>query len=137
MDEAEAHARLEASRVGRLATVRGDGRPHIVPITFAVAGGRLVTMVDHKPKTTDRLQRIDNVEATGVASVLVDHYSEDWSELWWVRVDGPARVVRDGRERTAASDALATKYPIYEEHPPRGPAIVIDIERITSWASRA
>ena len=93
--------RLAQARVGRLATVTADGRPHVVPVCFALAGGRIYTAVDAKPKSTRALQRLDNVRATGRASLLVDHYEEDWSQLWWVRVDGPAEVI----DSSAALDA--------------------------------
>jgi PPOX class probable F420-dependent enzyme len=123
-------ARLAAARVGRLATVSAAGRPHVVPVCFALHDGRIVTAVDAKPKTTRALARLDNVRATGRASLLVDHYEEDWSALWWVRVDGSAEVVVDD---DAAIDALAGKYPQYRAARPAGPVIAIAPERWRSW----
>ena len=125
--------RLAAARVGRLATVTADGRPHVVPVCFALAGGRIYTAVDAKPKTTRALARLDNVRATGRASLLVDHYEEDWSRLWWVRVDGPAEVI----ESEAAVDALAAKYAQYRSARPAGPVIAITPERWRSWIPSA
>jgi len=124
-----AEERLTLARVGRLATVTAEGRPHIVPVTFALAGGEIVTAVDAKPKRTTRLARLENVRATGRASLLVDHYDEDWSRLWWVRVDGSAAVV----ESEPAIDALAAKYEQYREARPAGPVIAITPERWRSW----
>jgi PPOX class probable F420-dependent enzyme len=124
-----AEQRLAAARVGRLATVTADGRPHIVPVCFALAGGRIYTAVDAKPKSTRELKRLDNVRATGRASILVDHYEEDWSRLWWVRVDGPAEVVDAG----AALAALAAKYEQYREEQPPGPLIRLEPERAVHW----
>jgi PPOX class probable F420-dependent enzyme len=121
--------RLAAARVGRLATVTADGRPHVVPVVFAVLGGRIVTAVDAKPKSTRGLKRLENVRATGRASLLVDHYEEDWARLWWVRVDGPAAVV----ESEPAIDALAAKYEQYRAVRPPGPVIVLEPERWRSW----
>ena len=135
MDRTEALSRLESARVAHLATVRPDGSPHVVPATFALAGNFAVTMVDHKPKSTTRLQRLANVEANGTASLLVDHFSEDWSELWWVRVDGNAAVHQDGPGWREASAALAAKYEQYRHRPPTGPAIVIALDRVNYWAS--
>jgi PPOX class probable F420-dependent enzyme len=126
---ATAEQRLAAARVGRLATVTADGRPHIVPVSFALAGGRIYTAVDAKPKSTRALKRLENVRATGRASLLVDHYEEDWSRLWWVRVDGPAEIV----DVQAALAALAAKYEQYRAAPPAGPAIAITPERWRSW----
>ena len=93
MDRAEALRRVTEARVGRFATTRPDGRPHLVPVTFAVLGSILVHMIDHKPKTTDRLQRLANLDSDGRVSLLVDHYEDSWDRLWWVRVDGHATVV--------------------------------------------
>lgn len=134
MNRSDALARLTGCRVARLATTTPRGEPHVVPITFALVGNAIVTMVDHKPKTTERLQRLINLEAHSGASVLADHYSEDWSELWWVRVDGQA-VIHDGDDLwVEGRAALAEKYSQYEARPPEGPAIEISIDRITSWA---
>ena len=121
--------RLAAARVGRLATVGADGRPHVVPVCFTLHAGAIVTAVDAKPKTTRALKRLENVRATGRASLLVDHYEEDWSRLWWVRVDGAAEVVDD----EAAIDALAAKYEQYRAARPSGPVIAITPERWRSW----
>ena len=92
--EAEARERLIRARVARLATVRADGSPHVVPFCFAIGEGDvLYTAVDAKPKSTLELKRLDNVRANPHVSVLVDHYDEEWTQLWWVRVDGPARRI--------------------------------------------
>ena len=124
-----AEERVAQARVGRLATVNAKGRPHIVPVCFALHGGRIVTAVDAKPKDTTNLARLDNVRATGRASLLVDHYEEDWTRLWWVRVDGPAAVTDDD----AAISTLAAKYEQYRNQRPAGPVIAIDPERWRSW----
>ncbi|MDP9442419.1 MAG: TIGR03668 family PPOX class F420-dependent oxidoreductase, partial [Actinomycetota bacterium] len=96
--------------VARLATVRPDGHPHLVPVTFALDGERIVTVIDHKPKTTSALQRLKNIEAHPAASVMIDHYEEDWSRLWWVRADGAARIVAEGAAREHAVGRLVDKY---------------------------
>ena len=126
-----AEARLAAARVGRLATVTADGRPHVVAVCFTLHGGRIYTAVDAKPKSGRTLQRLENVRATGRASLLVDHYEEDWSRLWWVRVDGAADVI----ESDAAIDALAAKYEQYRADRPSGPVIAIAPERWRSWVA--
>jgi PPOX class probable F420-dependent enzyme len=131
---ATAEERLAEARVGRLATVSAAGRPHVVPVCFALAGGRIYTAVDAKPKGTRALARLDNVRATGRASLLVDHYEEDWSRLWWVRVDGPAEVLESA---AAALDALAAKYEQYRANRPAGPVIEITAERWRSWVPSA
>ena len=115
MDQKEAIARLRSARVGRLATVTVDARPHVVPFVFAlVERDRDVLAywaVDRKPKRTERLQRLRNLERNPAAEFVVDGYDEDWRALWWVRASGIARVLDDAYgERAAALDALASKY---------------------------
>jgi len=136
MDEARCRARLSAARVGRLATVRPDGHPHVVVCCFALHGDRLWTAVDAKPKATARLQRLANVRAHPWASLLVDHYEEDWDALWWVRADGPAAVLVEGVEHEAALAALVAKYPQYAAAPPRGAVIAVAVERWRGWSAR-
>jgi PPOX class probable F420-dependent enzyme len=130
---ATATERLALARVGRLATVTAVGQPHAVPVCFALVDGRIYSAVDGKPKATRALKRLENVAATGRASLLVDHYEEDWSRLWWVRVDGPARVLEHGPEFEAGVEGLVEKYEQYRAQRPAGPVIAISPERWRSW----
>jgi PPOX class probable F420-dependent enzyme len=114
-----------------LATVGVDLRPHVVPVTYAVHGDELFVAVDQKPKSTTALKRLRNIEAHERVAVLVDEYEEDWTHLWWVRVDGVARVLPDD---PAAVELLARKYPQYEADPPRGPVIAIQIDGWSGWS---
>ena len=136
MNEVRCRAHLAAARVGRLATVRPDGRPHVVVCCFAVEGDRLWTAVDEKPKSGVPLQRLENVRANPQASLLVDHYEEDWDRLWWVRVDGAAAVLEKGNEEERAIALLTARYPQYARARPGGPVIAMAIERITGWSAR-
>ena len=116
--------RPEDEPVARLATVDRDGRPHVVPICFVIDGSTLYTAVDEKPKRTRRLRRLENIEANPGVEVVIDHYEEDWSKLWWLRLRGRARIVEDRR----AVELLCAKYAQYRERPPAGPVIAIEIE---------
>ena len=138
MDRGEAIARLRSARVGRLATVSADARPHVVPFVFAIVEHDLDVVaywaVDHKLKRSERLQRLRNLERNHAAEFVVDGYDEDWRALWWVRASGTARVVDDAsRERGAALEALASKYRQYTSDSPQGPFVAIDIVRISGW----
>ncbi len=124
-------AALQEARVARLATVNDAGEVLLVPFCFAVVDGWIVSAVDHKPKRHERLRRLDDIESTGTATVLVDHYAEDWTQLWWVRIRGPAVVRREGDDEAVA--ALATKYPQYRQHPPKGAVYRIRIDDVRSW----
>jgi len=133
----DARRRFTAARVARLATVRADGSPHVVPVVMAVEGARVYTVVDAKPKATPRLQRLWNVEANSAVSLLVDHYDEDWDAIWWVRADGQARVVETGAERDRALDLLLEKYP-QDAGTPRdayGAALLVDVARWVGWTA--
>ncbi|MGI9006211.1 MAG: TIGR03668 family PPOX class F420-dependent oxidoreductase [Streptosporangiaceae bacterium] len=131
MSAEQARGLLARARVARLATVAADGRPHLVPITFAVSGDRIVTAVDAKPKTTRSLRRLANIRANPLVAVLADHYDEDWSRLWWARADGVATIVDDQVAMAGPFGLLASRYPVYLISPPPGPVIVI---RVTAWS---
>lgn len=116
-----------------LATTNPAGGTDLVPVTF-VAGGRLVvSAVDHKPKSTRRLARLRNIEAQPEVTLLAQHYSDDWDELWWVRVSGRALIEREIPSKV--SGLLAAKYPQYAAHPPGGPFIVVRVERWSGWSA--
>lgn len=129
--------RAAAARVAHLATVRPDGRPHVVPVTFALAGDVVVTAVDAKPKRSTDLQRLRNVAAQPAVSLLVDGWDEDWARLWWVRLDGTARTVEDPHARTQHLVPLVAKYRQYRDAPPQGPVLVVALTSWTSWAATA
>jgi PPOX class probable F420-dependent enzyme len=134
LSRGDAVQRLISARVGYLATVRADGRPHIVPIVFALDGDRIYSIADPKPKAGLDLVRHRNMAVTRAVSLLVDEYDEAWDRLWWVRADGTGRVVADGPERELTIRLLRSKYPQYETWTaPFGAATVIEIERIASW----
>jgi PPOX class probable F420-dependent enzyme len=124
------------ARLGCLGTVGPHGEPHLVPVTFALAGDRCVLAVDHKPKTGRGLQRVRNLERDPRVSLLLDGYAEDWSTLWWVRVDGRAHISSDPAGRGAALEALQAKYRQYAAAPPSGPVIVVTVIRAVGWSHR-
>lgn len=134
LDE-ELRRRAQAAPVARLATVDGAGRPRVVPCCFALDGDVVYTAVDHKPKRTSRLARLDDIRGNPAVGLVVDHYEDDWSALWWIRLDGSARVVEDGPEWERGIDLLVAKYRQYQERRPTGPVIVIAVERARSWSA--
>ena len=127
--------RVNDARVGRLATVGVDGRPHLVPLCFVLEDDVLYSAVDEKPKRTKLLKRLDNIRDNPEVAVLVDHYEEDWTRLWWVRLDGTASVLDSGSEREHALGLLREKYEQYRAEPPTGAVIAIRVERWRSWES--
>lgn len=137
MDNSEPFERLAGERVARLATIdHRSGGSHIVPIVFAVAGDRVYSVVDDKPKRSTDLKRLRNIRADSRVTLLVDHYDEDWTRLWWVRADGRGRIVEPGEEEWDTAVALLTdKYPQYRTIPPHGPVIAIEVENINGWSA--
>jgi PPOX class probable F420-dependent enzyme len=127
--------RLAAARVARLATTDPDGRPHLVPIVFALDGDTLYTAVDKKPKRSTKLQRIENARARPDVTILVDHYDDDWNRLWWIRLRGSARVLEGGEEFERALALLQAKYPQYRAEPPDGPVLAVDISDVREWSA--
>ncbi len=134
MTSAEARARFAAARVGRLATADGAGRPHLVPIAFAVDGETIYSAVDAKPKSTRALRRLANVRANPAVTLLVDHWDEeDWERLWWVRADGVGRVLDPAEpEAGRAVELLRERYPRQRAD---GEVLAVDVLRWSGWAA--
>jgi len=136
--DATLDALLEHWPVARLATLTPAGAPHVLPVVFAAEAGCVYSPVDGKRKDTARLARVRNVESHGRASLLLDAYSDDWRELWWVRLDGPAWVERDDTElleRMAA--VLQHKYPQYRQFATYAGAptlLAVRWERQAAWS---
>lgn len=136
LDAEQQHARLAAAAVGRLATLRADGTPRLVPITFALVDGLVCSVVDEvKPKRSSRLARLDDVRRDPRVGLVVDHYDDDWSALWWVRVDGTAEIHETGPLRERALAELRAKYRPYAAVPPAGALLVITPVRCSGWTA--
>jgi PPOX class probable F420-dependent enzyme len=131
----EARRRFAAARVARLATADAGGRPHLVPVTFAVAGDTVYSAVDAKPKRGTALRRLANVAANPRVALLVDHYAEDWDTLWWVRADGVGRVLdTEDPDAVRAAELLAGRYPRFAL---RGAVLAVDVDNWTAWSARS
>ena len=135
VDGAQARERFARAPVARLASVGGDGRPHIVPVVFVLDRETIYSVVDRKPKRTERLKRLENLRARPAAALLADHYDEDWSRLWWVRADGRARVLDgDHGEAERAVVLLSARYP---QQRAAGAVLAVDVERWSGWSAAA
>ncbi|MDN5916982.1 MAG: TIGR03668 family PPOX class F420-dependent oxidoreductase [Pseudonocardia sp.] len=137
LDEDESRRRLTGERVARLATIRNtDGTPRLVPITFAVVDGLVCSAVDRvKPKTGTRLARLRDVDVDPRVGLLADRYDDDWTQLWWVRLDAVAAEHAAGDLRERALDALVEKYRPYRDDRPDGPVLVLTPTRWTGWTA--
>jgi PPOX class probable F420-dependent enzyme len=133
MAEFDAAAAFAESPVAILATVGPGGVPHVVPIVFAVHNDVIYTAVDAKRKTTRRLRRLANIEDNPAVSLLVDHYDDDWSQLWWVRADGVAAIHYSGEEMASGYFLLRKKYVQYQRIALDGPVVTVEVKRWSSW----
>jgi len=129
---------IRRQRVGRLATADAQGRPHVIPICFVYRQGCFYWVVDEKPKRSTRLRRLRNIEENPQVALVLDEYSDDWSRLAWVLVEGVAEVLTEGADYAKALAALRRKYPQYRTMALDGrPLIRIRPERVLSWAARS
>jgi len=133
VSEFDSAVRFAQSPVARLATVTSEGVPHLVPVVFAVDQDLIYTAVDAKPKTTQRLRRLANIEANPQVSLIVDHYAEDWTQLWWVRADGVATIHSGDQAMHTGYRLLRAKYPQYQSVSLNGPVIAVAVRRWSSW----
>ncbi len=135
-DDRDVTAAFAGAPVAMLATAGLDAVPHLVPVVFAMPEHRqdiLYTAIDAKPKSTQRLRRLVNIENNPAVSLLVQHYDEDWSRLWWVRADGVATIHHSGVEMATGYALLRAKYPQYRRVELDGPVISVEIRRWASW----
>jgi PPOX class probable F420-dependent enzyme len=130
----QARTRLADSPVAVLGTVTPDGRPHLVPVTYIVLGDTVYTAIDAKPKRSGQLKRLSNIAADPRVCLLAEHYDADWSQLWWARADGDARVVDFTQGPPGLLSALCERYPWYAQHPPAGALIEVTVSAWTGWA---
>lgn len=134
MSPEEARERFAAARVARLATADATGHPHLVPIAFAVEDDTVYSAVDAKPKRTRDLRRLANVRENPAVALLVDHWDEeDWSRLWWVRVEGEGRVL--GAEEPEAEHAAALLRERYPAQREAGEVLAVKVTRWSGWAA--
>lgn len=133
MAEFDAVEMFAAAPAAALATINPDGAPHLVPVVFAVHRETVYTAVDAKRKSTQRLRRLANIDADPRVCLIADNYSDDWSQLWWVRADGVATVHHSGDQMAAGYGLLRQKYPQYQRLALDGPVISVEVRRWSSW----
>ncbi len=133
----EDRAFLHLARVARLATASAAGEPHVIPVCFVFDGTLLYSAIDRKPKrvSAPRLRRLRNLRENPRASLIVDHYDEDWARLRYVLVIGRSEILEEGPDRERALVLLREKYPQYRAMRDfgQGPVICLTPERVVSW----
>ncbi len=127
---------IRESRIARLATVDPSGQPLVVPVCYAYDGQYFFSAIDEKPKRVParNLKRLRNIDQHPKVSMVIDTYSDDWSQLEYVIVQGEAEVLFEGAERQRAIILLRNKYPQYREMTLRQqPVIKIRPNQFIHW----
>jgi PPOX class probable F420-dependent enzyme len=136
MFSAEEFRFTESQRIAHLATADAGGRPHVLPVCFAYAEGRIYIVIDEKPKRSLKLKRLRNIEENPHVALVLDRYDEDWSRLGWVLIHGTAALLDSGPEHVQALAALRERYPQYLEMVlEQRPVIRVTMERVSSWGT--
>jgi PPOX class probable F420-dependent enzyme len=143
---------FEESRTITMATRAPDGRPRLVPICFAVASGFdqrgraiVYSPIDEKPKQSAEprnLARLRDILVLPEVTLLADRWSEDWSELGWLRAYGVGELLepepRERAEHDAAVVMLREKYEQYrDQNLETRPIIRIAVDRVVGWGVAA
>jgi PPOX class probable F420-dependent enzyme len=123
---------LETARVARLGLLDYEGGPRVLPVTFAVAEGRIWSAIDQKPKRAEEPARLRFLRRDPRAALTVDRYSDDWEELAWVQVLGPVSILEVG-DGEAGMEALRAKYEQYRDQSPPGPLLALEPVRYLWW----
>jgi PPOX class probable F420-dependent enzyme len=123
---------LETARVGRLGLLDLEGAPRVLPVTFAVAEGRIWSAIDRKPKRAGEPARLRFLRRDPRAALTVDRYSDDWDQLAWVQALGRVEIV-EAADATAGLAALREKYEPYRDEAPPGPLLALEPERYLWW----
>ena len=100
---------VSRERVCRVATVGRAGTPHVVPVVHVLVDGKLCFASARGAK------KIENLRANPHATVTVDLYAEDWSQLKGVMIQGSTALVERGPRFRKLRSLLYEKYPQYPE----------------------
>ena len=136
----DVRATLESARHGYLSTASAEADPHLQPVVFQVVADSIYIAIDEKPKTTLRLRRLTNIESNPKFALLVDHYDDDWNQLWWILLRGPAEALWPSEwEQEEASTVIAALRDKYQQYESMGleerPLLKLTPDRVTRWSA--
>ncbi len=133
LDATTCWARIGPFGHGTLGTLHPDRGLDVVPVVYVIDRDQIIIPIDAvKPKSGRRLQRLSNLAADARCVLLVDHYADDWSELWWVRAHGHAIESHPSPDALAA---LGRAFPMYRAADSVTSLIVMTIDSITGWSA--
>jgi PPOX class probable F420-dependent enzyme len=131
---------IERARFARLATIDAEFKPHLVPVVFVFNGNHFFIPVDEKRKTAkpEKLKRIRNIQHNPNVALLIDEYSEDWTKLAFVMIQGKASIASKGEGNIQVREAykkLMTKYIQYQKVGVGEMCIIITPKKVASWSN--
>ncbi len=131
---------IERARIARLATIDSEFKPHLVPVVFVFDGNHFFIPIDEKRKTAkpEKLKRIRNIQDNPNVALLFDEYSEDWTKLAFVMIEGKASIVNKTGGNIQVRQAykkLMTKYIQYQKVGIGEICIIITPEKVASWSN--
>ena len=122
---------IEWSRVCHVATVGKSGAPHLVPVCHVLRDGKIYFGSDADAR------KVLNLKANPRLAVSVDLYSDDWSNLKGVMVQGTTRLIERGPRFRRMRTLLYEKYPQYPEEAALGAAdsVIVEVtpKNVFSW----
>lgn len=126
---------LETERVARFATADEQGRPHVVPICYALVDDIVCFTIDEKPKRkSTELKRLANIRSNPNVALVVDRYDEDWSKLGWLMIQGEADILSEGHRHRRAQQRLRERYPQLRSMRIEDlPVVAITVTKVLVW----
>jgi PPOX class probable F420-dependent enzyme len=122
---------LAGERVCRVATARRGGWPHLVPVCHVVAGGKIYFGSGRDGR------KVANLRDNPRVALTVDLYSDDWSHLKGVMIQGTAELIAGGAAFKRARARLYEKYPQYQKEAAlaTSDSVIVEVTptRVFSW----
>jgi len=121
---------LAWERVCRVATAGDTGVPHVVPVCHVLADGKLYFASEGGAR------KVRNLRANPRVALTVDLYSEDWSQLRGITVQGTATLIAGGARFRKAQRLLYAKFPQYPRDAGLGKSdVIVEVSptHVFSW----
>jgi len=109
---------IRRHRVAHLATSDAAGQPAVIPICYVFDGASLYVALDEKPKSVadHELKRVRNIRENPRVAVVIDDYSEDWSELAYVLISGTGAILSPTENASEHAHAIALLREKYRQY---------------------
>jgi PPOX class probable F420-dependent enzyme len=122
---------IARERVGRVATAGDGGTPHVVPVCHVLARGKIYF------GSGNDARKVANLRTNPRVPLTVDLYSEEWTHLKGVMVQGRAALIERGPRFQHARALLYAKYPQYRQEAALSPSdsVIVEITptHVFSW----